>query len=115
ATGYSGLDPSERAMLDASRTQEDLSTSLVSMAAQLKQQARAFQFSLDKDKGILDRALEGLDRNLSGMEAASKKMQFLKRMSEGEGWWGRMKLYALIFGMWVAAVLVVFVMPKLRF
>ena len=109
------MDTGERAMLDSSRVQEDLTKSLVDMAAQLKQQARKFQFSLEQDKGLLDRALEGLDRNLTGMEAASKNMQFLKRMSEGEGWWGRIKLYALIFGMWVIAVLLVFVGPKLRF
>ena len=114
-TGFSGMDTGERAMLDSSRVQEDLTKSLVDMAAQLKQQARKFQFSLEQDKGLLDRALEGLDRNLTGMEAASKNMQFLKRMSEGEGWWGRIKLYALIFGMWVIAVLLVFVGPKLRF
>jgi Membrane fusion protein Use1 len=114
-SGYSGVDANERALLDSSRTQEDLTVSMISMAAQLKQQAKAFQFSLDQDKGLLDRALEGLDRNLSGMEAASKRMQFLKRMSESEGFFGRLKLYAMIFGMWVAAILLVFVGPKLRF
>ena len=114
-TGYRGVDAGERAMLDSSRTQEDLTTSLVDMAAQLKQQARKFQFSLDQDKGLLDRALEGLDRNLTGMEAASKNMQFLKRMSEGEGLWGRLKLYAIILAMWMFAILLVFVGPKLRF
>ena len=114
-TGYSGMDPTERSMLDNSRTQEDLTTSLISMAAQLKQQARNFQFSLSQDKGLLDRALEGLDKNLSGMQAASKNMQFLTRMSEGEGWFGRLKLYAIIFAMWLFAVFLVFFGPKLRF
>lgn len=114
-SGFSNIKSTERALLDSSRTQETLTTSLVSMAAQLKQQSKAFQFALDQDKGLLDRALEGLDRNISGMEAASKNMAFLKRMSEGEGWWGRMKLYAMIFGMWIAAILLVFVAPKLRF
>lgn len=113
--GYSGLDAGERAMLDSSRTQEEITSSLVDMAAQLKQQARKFQFSLDQDKSLLDRALEGLDRNVSGLEAASKNMAFLKRMSEGEGLWGRLKLYAIIAGMWVTAILLVFVGPKLRF
>jgi len=114
-SSFSNLESTERALLDSSRTHEDLTVSLVSMAAQLKQQARAFQFSLDQDKGLLDRALEGLDRNLTGMEAASKNMAFLRRMSEGQGWFGRMKLYAMIFGMWVVAILLVFVGPKLRF
>ena len=114
-SGYSGMDPTERTMLDNSRTQEDLTASLISMAAQLKQQARNFQFSLSQDKGLLNRALEGLDKNLSGMEAASKNMHFLKRMSEGEGWFGRLKLYAIIFAMWLFAVFLVFFGPKLRF
>jgi len=114
-TGYSGLQATERSLLDSSRTQEDITASLVDMAAQLKQQSRAMQFSLEQDKGILGRAIHGLDMNLSGMEAASKKMAFLKRMSEEEGWFGRMKLYAMIFGMWLAAFLLVFVCPKLRF
>ncbi len=114
-TSYSGLDAGERAMLDSSKTQEDITSSLVDMAAQLKQQARKFQFSLDQDKSLLDRALEGLDRNVSGLEAASKNMAFLKRMSEGEGLWGRLKLYAIIGAMWVAAILLVFIGPKLRF
>ena len=114
-TGYSGLDAGERAMLESSKTQEQITSSLVDMATQLKQQARKFQFSLDQDKSLLDRALEGLDRNVSGLEAASKNMAFLKRMSEGEGLWGRLKLYAIIAGMWVAAIMLVFIGPKLRF
>jgi hypothetical protein len=113
-TGSSGIDPAEQTILDSSRTQDDLTASLVSMAAQLKQQARAFQFSFDQHKGLLDRALEGLDRNLPGVEATSKNMQFLKRMSEGEGWWGRMKLYAMILGILIIAILLVFVGPKFR-
>lgn len=114
-SGFSDLETTERVLLNDSRTHEDLTTSLVSMAAQLKQQARAFQGTLDLDKGLLDRALEGLDKNVSGMAAASKNMQFLRNMSEGQGWLGRMKLYAMIMGLWVAAILLVFVMPKLRF
>ena len=114
-SGFSNLENTEKVLLNDSRTHEDLTTSLVSMAAQLKQQARAFQGALELDKGLLDRALEGLDRNVSGMAAASKNMQFLRRMSEGQGWLGRMKLYLMIIGLWTAAILLVFVMPKLRF
>ncbi len=42
-------------------------------------------------------------------------MGLLKRMSEGKGWWGRIMLYAWIGGLWVVAILLVFVGPKLRF
>ena len=110
-----GISSHEKSMHNSAREQETLTTSLVSLATQLKQQARAFQFSLDQDKTLLSRAVEGLDRNISGLEAASKNMQFLKRMSEGEGWLGRMKLYAIIAAMWVGAIMLVFVGPKLRF
>ncbi len=88
---------------------------MISMAAQLKQQAKAFQFSLGQDKSLLDRALEGLDKNETGMPAASKNMQFLKRMSEEQGFFGRLKLYAMIGAMWAVAILLVFAGPKLRF
>lgn len=111
----STLATTERILLSDSRTHEDLTHSLISMATQLKQQARAFQGALDLDKGLLDRALEGLDKNVAGMAAAGQKMKFLRKMSEGQGWFGRMKLYAMIMGLWVVAILLVFVGPKLRF
>ncbi|EXJ77126.1 hypothetical protein A1O3_10284 [Capronia epimyces CBS 606.96] len=114
-SGFSNLQSTERTLLDSSRVHEDITTSLVRMAAQLKQQSRAMHFSLEQDKGILGRAIQGLDMSVSGMEAASKNMAFLRRMSEEEGWLGRLKLYAMIFGMWVVAFLLVFVCPKLRF
>lgn len=114
-TGFSNLQSTERSLLNSSRAHEDLTASLVSMAVQLKQQSKAMQFSLEQDKSLVDRALEGLDISLTGMAAASKNMAFLTRMSEEEGWFGRMKLYAMIFGMWIAGFLLVFVCPKLRF
>ncbi|KIW93667.1 uncharacterized protein Z519_06272 [Cladophialophora bantiana CBS 173.52] len=115
ASGVSNLAGTERSLLDSSRVHEDITASLVKMAAQLKQEQRKLQFSLEQDKGILGRAIEGLDVSLSGMEAASKNMAFLRRMSEDEGWFGRLKLYGMIFAMWVVAFLLVFVCPKLRF
>jgi len=36
-------------------------------------------------------------------------------MTEGKGWWGRMILYAWVYGLMLSLVLLVFVMPKLRF
>ena len=50
-----------------------------------------------------------------GMEAAGNRMGALRRMTEGKGWWGRIRLYAIIAALWVAAFLLVFVGPKLRF
>lgn len=95
--------------------QESLTSSLLTMARDLKLSSLQFQDSLKSDQGVLDRAVEGLDRSGAGLEAASQRMGVLRRMTEGRGWWGRVKLYAVIFGLWVAAFLLVFVGPKVRF
>ena len=99
----------------ADATQASLTTSLLTLAQQLKASSTSFSASLDADKGSLERAGDGLDRNTSGMDAAGRRMGLLKRMSEGRGWWGRMMLYAWIGGLWVVAILLVGVGPKLRF
>lgn len=109
------VDPTE-ALLDHNRREQDnLSASLLEMAKQLKQQSIHFGQTLEGDKGILDRTAESLDKSSLGMEAAGQKMGTLRRMTEGKGWWARIKLYALIFGLWVVAFLIVFVGPKIRF
>ncbi len=108
--------PTKESALSASRLeQEDLTASLVSLASQLKASSQSFQATLENEKSILDRAVTGIDKTSSTMEAASQRMGMLRRMTEGKGWWGRMMLYAWIFGLWVVAVLIVFVGPKLRF
>ncbi|KAI1613190.1 hypothetical protein EDD36DRAFT_465322 [Exophiala viscosa] len=114
-SGFSNMQSTERTLLDSSREQEDITVKLVDMAVRLKQQSKNMQFSLEQDKTFLGRATQAMEVSVSSMEAASKNMQFLKRMSEEEGLFGRLKLYAIIFGMWVAAFLLVFVCPKLRF
>lgn len=95
--------------------QETLTTSLLTLAGQLKASSEAFQTSLEHEKGILNRAVEGLDRNITGMDAAGKRMGVLRRMTEGRGWWGRMMMYAWIFGLWIVAIALVYLGPKLRF
>lgn len=92
-----------------------LSDSLIGLAQQLKSSALQFQGSLAEEREVLKRAEGGLDSSAQGMEAAERRMGMLRRMSEGQGWWGRVKLYAFIAGLWVAAFLLVFVGPKLRF
>ena len=104
------------ALLTHNRTeQENLTTAMLSIAAQLKQQSRAFAASLEGEKEILDRTAQGLDKNELGLEAAQRKMGFLRSYSEGKGWWGRMVMYVWIFALMILAVVIVFVMPKLRF
>ena len=96
--------------------QESLADDLLSVARDLKANAHAFAADLKgEDREVLDRASQGLEKNTGGMEAAAGRMGLLRKMTEGKGWWGRMKMYAWIAALWVVALAVVFVMPKLRF
>ncbi|PYI21563.1 hypothetical protein BO99DRAFT_380096 [Aspergillus violaceofuscus CBS 115571] len=105
----------EETLATSRAEQEDLTTSLLSLASQLKSSSQAFHASLDAEKSVLARAVDGLDRTTTSMESAERRMGALRRMSEGKGWWGRMLLYAWIFGLWIVAILIVYVGPKLRF
>jgi hypothetical protein len=102
--------------LDSDRAvQERIMESLLSLTQELKSSAHTFHGSLEDEKGVVNRAVAGLDRNVDGMDAAGQRMGRLRKMTEGKGWWARLQLYAWIAGLWVVAFLVVFVMPKLRF
>ncbi|KAF7511818.1 hypothetical protein GJ744_003549 [Endocarpon pusillum] len=117
ATG-SSIDPdAEKTLLHTDRlAQSSLTDSLLTLARQLKAQSESLNTTLHTtDKSYLDRALAGLDSNVSGLESASRKMGLLKRMSEGQGWWGRIMLYLWIWALWALALLLVFVGPKFRF
>lgn len=112
--------PSKHQQTDAVFTaqrseQEDLTSSLLTLATQLKDSSKSFHSLLENDKSALERAAVGIDKTSSTMEAAGRQMGMLRKMSEGKGWWGRMMLYAWIFGLWVVAILIVFVGPKMRF
>ncbi|KAL9612012.1 MAG: hypothetical protein Q9167_003378 [Letrouitia subvulpina] len=98
-----------------SSTQSQLTSDLIAMTSRLKSNAQSLSQSLLVDSETLNRAQSSLDKNEGSMEAASKRMGLLRRMSEGKGWWGRMMLYAWIAGLWVVAIGLVFVGPKLRF
>ncbi|KAK3673510.1 hypothetical protein LTR78_006744 [Recurvomyces mirabilis] len=95
--------------------QENLTTGLIGLARALKESSVQFSGSLAAEKEILNRAEGGLDSSAKGMEAAEWRMGMLRRMTEGKGWFARLKLYGLIAGLWVAAFLLVFIGPKLRF
>jgi hypothetical protein len=104
------------ALLTHNRTeQETLTSSLLEMARQLKASSTAFANSLEDEKSILDQATEGLSKNELGLEAAQRRMGHLRMLTEGKGWWGRMLMYAYIAGLMVLALMIVFVLPKLRF
>ncbi|KAL8872068.1 MAG: hypothetical protein Q9174_002237 [Haloplaca sp. 1 TL-2023] len=108
-------DPNAQQLESHSTEQLDLTSSMVSLVAQLKSSTLAFSSSLDLDNEALARAQEGLEKNETGLNAAGKRMGTLRKMSEGKGLWGRMMLYAWIGGLWVVATLLVFVGPKFRF
>jgi hypothetical protein len=103
-------------LLSHNRTeQESLTDGLLGLARALKQSSQAFGASLETEKEVLARAEKGLDKNAQDMEGASTRMSTLRKMSEGTGWWGRIKLYGFIAGLWLVCFLFVFLGPKLRF
>jgi hypothetical protein len=114
-TGDPNLPQTEALLSHNRNEQESLTSSLLEMAKQLKQQSVHFGQTLEGDKGILERAVSGLDKNQLGMDAASRRMGTLRKMTEGKGWFARLKLYGMIFGLWLVAFLIVFVGPKIRF
>ncbi|KAF1918475.1 hypothetical protein BDU57DRAFT_586870 [Ampelomyces quisqualis] len=107
-TGNPSLPRTEALLSHHRNEQESLTSSLLEMAKQLKQQSVHFGQTLEGDKGILDRAVSGLDKSQLGMDAASRRMGTLRKMTEGKGWFARLKLYGMIFGLWLVAFLVVF-------
>lgn len=108
--------PQKETLLTHNRTeQEALTTGLLSLARALKESSLQFSSSLETEKDVLKRAEGGLDKSAVGMETAERKMGMLRRMSEGQGWWGRIKLFGMIGGLWIFAFVLVFVGPKIRF
>lgn len=112
--GQGELESHELRMSHNQHEQDALSGSLISLAQALKQSAQQMGVSIESEKDVMKRAEGSLDKSAQGMEAAEKRMGMLRRMSEGQGWWGRVKLYGFIFGLWVFCFLLVFVGPKLR-
>ena len=116
ASASSTSKPMTEALLSHhSNEQQELTASMLAMAKALKESSQNFQVSLEEEKELVDKAGEGLDRNALGLETASRRIGYLRQMSEGKGWWGRMMLYAWIFGLMMLAFFIVAFMPKLRF
>lgn len=116
ASASSTSKPMTEALLSHhSNEQQELTASMLAMAKALKESSQNFQLSLEEEKELVDKAGEGLDRNALGLETASRRIGYLRQMSEGKGWWGRMMLYAWIFGLMMLAFFIVAFMPKLRF
>lgn len=115
STGDPTVTNAEAVMAQNRTEQEALTTGLLEMAKQLKQQSIHFGQTMESDKSVVDRAASALDTSEQSMGAATQRMGALRRMTEGRGWWDRMKLYAFIFGLWVVAFCIVFIGPKIRF
>ncbi|TQS32064.1 hypothetical protein Golomagni_07629, partial [Golovinomyces magnicellulatus] len=104
------------AILDQQRQEQDaLSGSILKMASALKASSHRFSSTLETDKDVVGRAGEGIEKTEKSMEAARGRMGALRKMTEGKGWWGRIILYAWVYGLMVSLILFVFVLPKLRF
>ncbi|KAL2134272.1 hypothetical protein VTI74DRAFT_639 [Chaetomium olivicolor] len=104
------------AILDHQRAEQDaLSESILKLASELKASSQAISTSLEEDKEVVERAGQEMSKTGQSMENVTRKMGMLQRMTEGEGWWGRMRLYAMVYGLMVVLLVVVFVLPKLRF
>jgi hypothetical protein len=88
---------------------------MLDLAKRLKASTASIHSELDADKEVVEKAGEGLDKTERTMESATGRMGVLKKMTEGQGWLGRMMLWARIGVMMVAILLIMFVMPKLRF
>ena len=95
--------------------QTDLTDSLLGLARALKASSAGFGAALAAEKDVLARAGAGLDSNVVGMEDAGGRLGRLRRAAEGRGWWGRMMLFAYVGALWVVALVLVVVLPKLRF
>ncbi|GFP57290.1 vesicle transport protein USE1 [Trichoderma asperellum] len=104
------------AILDQQRAEQDaISNSILDLASKLKESSKSFSATLEEDKNLLSTAGASMEKSELSMEAAQGRMGSLKKMTEGKGWWGRMMLYAWVYGLMVALILFVFVFPKLRF
>ncbi|KAI1772413.1 hypothetical protein F4818DRAFT_171626 [Hypoxylon cercidicola] len=111
-----GASATAEAIMDHHRSEQDkLTESMVGMARALKASSHRFASSLQEDTDVLRVAGAGIERNEAGLQGVAGRMGALRRVAEGKGWWGRVMLYVWIAGLSVAAVLLVFVLPKLRF
>jgi len=103
------------ALQDRHRHEQDsLIEQILQFSSGLHATALRFNDKMESEKLTLQKAEHAMDKAETGMESAGRRMTGLRRITEGEGWWGRMKLYAFIYGLMLLLVVVVFVLPKLR-
>jgi hypothetical protein len=115
SVGVSDVAAKEAILDRERREQEEITEAMSKITKELRLSSLRFSEALEEDKEVTHQAAKGLSSNELGLEAAARRMGALTRMTEGKGWWGRVILYAWIYGLMVVLVLVVFVLPKLRF
>ncbi|CAK7223335.1 hypothetical protein SBRCBS47491_005173 [Sporothrix bragantina] len=105
----------EEAVLDHHRReQEALSEDILRLAKALKERSLTTSRMLEDDKDVVDRVGEGMNTTTDSLSAASRSMALLTRMTEGKGWWGRMMLLGMVYGLMLALLLLFLFLPKLR-
>lgn len=101
-------------LLDNQRQQqEDITSDLLSMAKMLKESSLDFSKHLEDEKGYLDLAKEGLDRNAMGMDATGRRLDLMRRNDSVSYMRGLIYL-ASIAGLAFLVLFVLFFAPKLR-
>ncbi|KAI9662076.1 MAG: hypothetical protein M1829_006215 [Trizodia sp. TS-e1964] len=98
-----------------SDTQALLTTSILSLTSSLKASSQSLSANLALDADALAAAANGLDGSGAALADAGKRMGLVRRAAEGRGLFGRALLYAYIAALVVAIILLVGVVPKLRF
>jgi hypothetical protein len=102
-------------------TQEDITSSLLSLAQALNKSTLAFSSALDESNDIVDGVAKGLDKNIEKMGVAGRAMLSLKGQARGSGvvgkmWavWESIGLWVKVGVAWVVLLVVMFLFPKLR-
>jgi len=111
----SAASTTETLLTSHTLTQEDLTTSLLDLARALNKSTQSFSTALDASNPLVDNATSALDKNVGGMESAERRMGMLRKMTEGKGFFARLTLWAWVGIGWAVLLVVMFIMPKLRF
>ncbi|RPA97132.1 hypothetical protein L873DRAFT_1810198 [Choiromyces venosus 120613-1] len=102
------------AHLDTHRAeQEQITTSMLSLAQALKQSSMRFGSELENEKALLDLARDSLDKNALGLEGTGRKMDALRR-DESVGFLWSVLYPVIIVGLALVVLFVLFFAPKLR-
>jgi hypothetical protein len=113
-TGAPGEPTDAEALLDQQRLQqEDLTEEMLKMARALKESSLEFGKNLEDEKGYLDQAAEGLDKNARGMDAAGRSIENLRKNETVSYYWAIIYM-ATILALVFFTLVILFLAPKLR-